>query len=105
MMISQSGAIFLIPTALLLAVSFFVLVLLRQVKEQALKAFGYLVAALLWLAALVVFSGGVSKVVSGGRYSLKCGKESMMWKKMHKMQMQQPGPQGTEKAQKGTPLQ
>ena len=45
----------IVPFALLLTLSFFVLVALRKVEEKALKAFGYVVAGLLCFTGLVVF--------------------------------------------------
>jgi hypothetical protein len=44
-----------VPISVLLTVSFFVLVVIRKIEEKGLRAFGYVVAGLLWLAALVVF--------------------------------------------------
>lgn len=61
------GFLALIPTAMLLTVSFFVLVVLRKVEEKGIKAFGYVVTSLLWLAALVVFSVGIY-ILSTGRH-------------------------------------
>jgi len=51
--------------AVLLTVSFFVLFSLRKVETQGLKAFGYVVTALLWIAALLIFSAGLYSVSSG----------------------------------------
>lgn len=48
-----------VPLAILLTISFFVLFAVRKVEEKGLKIFGYVVASLLWLAALVVFSGAI----------------------------------------------
>ncbi|MDP2905235.1 MAG: hypothetical protein Q8O22_02895 [Candidatus Omnitrophota bacterium] len=66
----------------LLTISFFVLFSVRKLeKEQGLKVFGYTVAALLWLAVLVVFSAGACKVLGSG----KCGKDMMMKRPMQCM--------------------
>ena len=46
-----------VPFALLLTLSFFVLFALRKVEEKWLRGFGYVVAGLLCFAALVVFLG------------------------------------------------
>ena len=54
-----------VPVAVLLTVSFFVLSTLRKIEGKGLKAFGYVVAGFLWLAALVVFSGAVYKIAQG----------------------------------------
>jgi len=70
------GIFAIIPTTLVLTVSFFVLFALREVKSNVLKAFGYVVAALLWLSALLVFSGGVYTLATG-----KCPMQKMMQKR------------------------
>ena len=54
-----------VPIAVLLTVSFFVLVTLRKIEEKGLKAFGYVVVAFLWLAALIVFSGAIYRMAQG----------------------------------------
>jgi hypothetical protein len=79
------GLFALIPTTLLLAVSFFVLFTIRKTEAQGLKAFGYVVSALLWAAALLVLSVGIY-TLSTGRHpmmnimeQMKCGpKQGMM---------------------------
>jgi hypothetical protein len=55
----------IVPIAVLLTISFFVLLVLRKVEEKGLKAFGYVVVGFLWLAALVIFSGAVNRVSQG----------------------------------------
>jgi len=76
-MIKLSFLIAIVPIALLLTVSFFVLSALRKIEEKGLKAFGYVVASLLWLAALVIFSGAVFHVAK------RCGvMECMSQQKM-----------------------
>jgi hypothetical protein len=57
-------------------VSFFVLLSLRKVEDAALKAFGYVIAALLWLSVLLVLTGGI--------YTLSTGKCPLMVA-MHQM--------------------
>lgn len=52
-----------VPISLLLTVSFFVLLIVNKVGVKALKVFGYVVASLLWLAAVVVFLTGFSMLV------------------------------------------
>ena len=54
-----------VPTTMLLTVSFFVLALIRKIEAQGLKAFGYVVAALLWVSALVIFSTGIYAISTG----------------------------------------
>jgi hypothetical protein len=65
----------IVPVAALLTVSFFVLFTLSKVEEKGLKAFGYVVAGFLWLAALVIFSGAVFGL---GRNSFEAGKCGML---------------------------
>jgi len=60
-----------VPFALLLTLSFFVLLALRKVEEKALKAFGYVVAGLLCFAALVVFLGVPSYNMGSGPMKMK----------------------------------
>jgi high-affinity K+ transport system ATPase subunit B len=67
----------IVPVAVLLTISFFVLVTLRKIEEKALKVFGYVVVSFLWLAALVVFSGAVYRMAQGSPMS-----KGMMQQKM-----------------------
>lgn len=78
------GLFTIIPAALLLTVSFFILFTLRKIETQGLKAFGYCLAALLWVAALLVFSAGVY-TVSTGRHPTMCMMQEMMKGQMHGM--------------------
>jgi len=78
----------IVPFALLLTLSFFVLFALRKVEEKALKAFGYVVAGLLCFTALVVFLGTPYNM---GRPPMKM--KYMMRQKMKKDVM----PQMTQK--------
>jgi hypothetical protein len=93
------GVYALIPTTMLLVVSFFVLFSLRKVEKEALKGFGYVLAALLWVSALLVFSAGIY-TVSTGRCPLMKGMKGMMKDKMHCREMMQgkmrPLPKGME---------
>lgn len=59
------GLFALIPAAVLLTISFFVLVVLRKLDTQGLKTFGYVVAVLLWVAAALVISAGAYTTASG----------------------------------------
>lgn len=66
MMMGKFAVVFsVIPTTMLLTVSFFVLVVLRKIEEKALKAFGYVIVALLWLSALLIFSSGIYTAAKG----------------------------------------
>jgi len=79
MMMGKLAAAFsLIPTTMELTLSFFVLVVLRKVEEQALKVFGYVIAALLWLCALLVFSSGVYFAAKGKCLMMRSMCRSMM---------------------------
>jgi len=76
------GVYAIIPTALLLAVSFFVLFAIRKIEAYGLRVFGYVVAAILWIAALLVFSAGAYAVYTG-RHTISCPMMEMMQKKMY----------------------
>jgi hypothetical protein len=69
--------IVVVPISFLLALSFFVLLSISKAQTKGLKAFGYVVAGILWLGVLVIFLGGVYKIAKGG-YQAKY----MMHKKM-----------------------
>jgi len=60
-----AGLFAIIPAALLLTISFFVLFTLRKVETQGLKAFGYVIVTLLVIAALLIFSVGAYTVYTG----------------------------------------
>ncbi|MDD5130037.1 MAG: hypothetical protein PHS66_03175 [Candidatus Omnitrophica bacterium] len=88
-----------VPIAVLLTASFFVLFTLRRVEEKALKGFGYVVVGFLWLAALVVFSGAIYKTAQGsfisrGMFQQKMKMDGMpqMMKKDMDMPMPEKGP-------------
>jgi hypothetical protein len=87
------GVLVLLPTTILLTISFFVLVILRKSEGQGLKAFGYVVAALLWVSALLIFSLGIY-MFSTGRHpmmgGMKCYGSSMMKSPMMGQMMQHP---------------
>lgn len=63
--IRSLGLFTIIPAALLLALSFFVLFANRKVESQGLKAFGYVIVVLLWIAAALVFSVGIYIIATG----------------------------------------
>jgi len=64
-MMKAAGLLAVVPVSVILTISFLVLVVLRKVDEKGIKAFGYVVLALLWVAALVIFSGGIYKMATG----------------------------------------
>jgi len=88
-LISRSLGLFaLIPTTVLLTISFFVLLVVSNIEKKGLKAFGYVVAALLWASALLVFSAGIY-TLSTGRHHGMCMMQGAM---MGKMSMMPSGP-------------
>jgi len=96
-----------VPFALLLTLSFFVLVALRKLEEKALKAFGYVVAGLLCFAALVVFLGtpyNMSRSPMKMKYMIrqKMNTEGMpqMMQKGSMPGMAMPGKEASSKEQK-----
>jgi len=86
------GLLAIIPVALLLTVSFFVLFALGKIQEKRLKTFGYVIVALLWVGALLVTSLGAYTVYTGRHPMMEIMKgmrmQSMMGSQMP-MTMQQ----------------
>jgi len=78
------GLFAVIPVAVLLTISFFVLVTVKKIEGQGLKAFGYTVAALIWAAALLVSSAGIYTLSTGRPV---CPMMKMMNNKMPGMMM------------------
>jgi len=78
------GLFALIPTTVLLSISFFILLVLNTIKSEGLKIFGYCLAVLLWISAALVFSSGVYTLVVGYP-PMKCPMYKMM--KMHTEEM------------------
>ncbi|MFA5287509.1 MAG: hypothetical protein WC394_04500 [Candidatus Omnitrophota bacterium] len=74
------GLYAIVPTTLVLTISFFVLFVLREVKSNVLKVFGYVIAALLWLSALLIFSAGIYTLATG-----RCPMQKMMMQKQEMM--------------------
>ncbi|MDD4955192.1 MAG: hypothetical protein PHP17_04040 [Candidatus Omnitrophica bacterium] len=58
----------LFPIIFLLSLSFFILLVLANVKTQTLKIFGYIIVALIWLTTVLVFAGGVYKAAKRDRH-------------------------------------
>lgn len=80
MCMGMGGGIFgLVHAVILLAVSFFVLLAAIKSDSKPLRAFGYVIAALLWVCAVLVFSKGIA-----GRYG--------MMDRMHMMSGKKCGP-------------
>ena len=59
------GLLALIPTAVLLSISFFVLLASGKTASQNLKVFGYVIAVCLWISAALVFSAGIYMLATG----------------------------------------
>lgn len=59
------GIYAIIPSTILLTISFFVLLVLRKVDSQGLKAFAYVILALLWLSAAIILGSGLYTTVTG----------------------------------------
>ncbi len=92
MMMRLCGLFAFIPATVLLAVSFFILLTLRKAESQGLKAFGYVVAALLWLSSTIILGTGAYTLSTG-----RCPMKKMMIHRMHEkmpMPMSQPGKMG-----------
>ncbi len=85
------GLFAIIPTTMLLTVSFFVLFTVRRTEPKGLKVFGYVISALLWLSALLVFSAGVY-TISTGRHPMMPTVEQMMGGPWQKMMMEKHTP-------------
>lgn len=66
-----------IPVAMLLTVSYFVLLTARKVDAKGLKIFGQVIAALLWVAAALVLVTGIS-LSSCKRQKMKMPMRGMM---------------------------
>lgn len=60
-MLNSSGMLAIIPATLLLALSFFILFVLGKPEAKGLKAFGYIITALLWICVLLILRAGISK--------------------------------------------
>lgn len=61
-MFKMMGLIVLVPASVLLALSFFVLLVLSKMEKGRLRLFGYAVVAVLWIVSASLFSAGFYKV-------------------------------------------
>jgi hypothetical protein len=59
------GWLLIIPAAMLLTVSFFVMFTLSKLGKGPLRVFGMVLVVLLWITALLVFSKGICSIVKG----------------------------------------
>jgi hypothetical protein len=83
-----TGLFSVVPTTVLLTVSFFVLVVMRKIEESFLKNFGRLIVFLLWVSATLTFSTGVYTMITGRH--LKMGLMEHI-KKVPPVCMEKPG--------------
>jgi len=73
-MAKSAGLFAIIPTAIFLTISFFVLLAASKVEVKGLKVFGYSIAVLLWISAALALTMGIS----GNCPMMKCMKQGMM---------------------------
>lgn len=59
------GLLTVMPVTILLTISLFVLLIIRKVDGHGLKIFSYVIVALLWLTAIIIFSTGIYALSSG----------------------------------------
>lgn len=59
------GMYTIIPAAVFLTISFFVMVTIQKIENRGLKSFGNLVIFLLWVCALMLFLSGIYAVITG----------------------------------------
>jgi len=71
------GVFTIIPITGLLTVSFFVLFAIRKTDLKSLKIFGYIIAVLLWISAVLVLAAGIY-TVSTGRHPMMPMMEQML---------------------------
>ena len=89
-MVRFMGLFSLIPMAILLTVSFFVIFTLSKVNSKKLRSFGIAIAILLWISAALIFCLGIYTIVTGEHPMMR------MHRAMMKNMMTQQGkmPQG-----------
>lgn len=86
-----AGVFAIVPTTILLTISFFVLFAIRKVDSEGLKSFGRVIVLLLWVSATVIFGAGLYTISTGHhplvptmREMMKCRMECPMMEKMAK---------------------
>lgn len=62
------GLFTVVPTVVLITISFFVTVILTKAEKKFLRIFGMVVVVLLWAAAFIVFSTGIFLIASAPDY-------------------------------------
>ena len=78
------GAFAIIPASLLVALSFFVLVVGQKMAVKKVKTLGYIAAVMLWMGAFVFLTAGVYTMVTGKHPLLSMAGQVM---KMHRQMM------------------
>ena len=87
------GILAVVPTVMLLAVSFFILFTLRKTEDKGLKTFGYVITALLWFCAVLVFSFGIYTLATGC-HPLRLMRHGMKMEQMRHPMMPEMRPEG-----------
>lgn len=90
------GTFSLIPVTLLLTISFFVLFVIRKLESKGLKNFGYVIAVLLWICALLVLSSGIYTIATG-RIPMMSEMQQMMKEPMQHPMSTMPMPPAPQK--------
>ena len=67
-----AGFFSMVPATMMITVSFFVLFAVSKADQKQLKAFGWVVAGLLWLCALLVLTSGLYMSSMSGKMMGKC---------------------------------
>jgi hypothetical protein len=80
MMFRLAGLFAIIPLTVLLTISFFVLFARTKIESVALRAFAVVIALLLWLSGLLIFSGGAYTLMTG-KHFVSQEMHHMMWGK------------------------
>ena len=83
------GVLSFIPATMFVTISFFVLFVLRKVEQQGLKAFGYVIAVLLWIAAALIFGAGVYTMTTGQHPMMPMIQQMMRGSMMEQQPMMQ----------------
>jgi hypothetical protein len=73
-----AGLMALVPATMFLMISFFVLLGASKAEGKGLKSFGKVIAVLLWLCSLMVFTGGMVMTAKGGPMHMMMNKAGMM---------------------------
>lgn len=87
------GILAVVPATMLLAVSFFVLFILRKTEDKGLKTFGYVITALLWFCAAVVFSFGIYTLATGC-HPMESMRQGIKMGQMEHLRMPEMRPEG-----------